>query len=514
MPERSATKLPFNVMLLIVLHVAIALPLAYFLNIWADEASTLYTTENGFLHAFQNAAANEKQAPLYFWIISVWRSLNESIFFARLFSIICAGVSIRLFAGLVARLLEPRSAFLATAFFALHPMLIWASLEIRVYALVILFSILLMGLFFDAFWTESHAKSQSTQRLETALFLIVAIVSLYTSYYLGFLLVGFFFALVVTKRWRQAGVFFGLAAVIGLALLPLAISFPSLLSAATGGFQPETNAIEGMRHLWHHAITYILPTDILSDDDPSVVSVVRTWVIRSVVVALGVLVLINRNTISRQTVGLGVISLSIGLCLFFAYLAVGPIYIALRHTSMLFAPLIVFLASLISDISAQWSDRAVKATSLAGGLLVLLSFSYALTNLYPNMTKRGDWARVGEFIEQNERPGQPVIVFTTFDALALPYHYKGVNRILPAEKFFHFAAEAPFGSPDSLRAETEFLISQIPSEAQLIWLAVNEKCISTAACIPLDNYLKANYTIEIEKEFYLERLYLLKRKSL
>ena len=32
---------------LIVLHLAIALPLAYRLNIWIDEGSTLHTTERG-----------------------------------------------------------------------------------------------------------------------------------------------------------------------------------------------------------------------------------------------------------------------------------------------------------------------------------------------------------------------------------------------------------------------------------------------------------------------------------
>ena len=39
-------------------------------------------------------------------------------------------------------------------------------------------------------------------------------------------------------------------------------------------------------------------------------------------------------------------------------------------------------------------------------------------------------------LEQRETANQPIIVFTTFDAIALSYNYKGANKILPDEKFF------------------------------------------------------------------------------
>ena len=79
---------------LIAVHLALALPLAWLLNIWADEASTLHTTQNGLAYAFRHAAADERQAPLYFWILGLWRDLNGSIFFARLFSLICVAAAI------------------------------------------------------------------------------------------------------------------------------------------------------------------------------------------------------------------------------------------------------------------------------------------------------------------------------------------------------------------------------------------------------------------------------------
>src|SRR2546430_3459509 len=112
----SKNRRALSVVPLIVLHLLIVLPLAYFLNVWADEASTLFTTQHGFWAAFQNAATDEKQAALYFWIMSLWRSIDGSIFFARLFSILCSLAAISAFAGFARRIFVARTAFLATAF--------------------------------------------------------------------------------------------------------------------------------------------------------------------------------------------------------------------------------------------------------------------------------------------------------------------------------------------------------------------------------------------------------------
>src|SRR5687768_10173062 len=93
-------------LIIIFLHLAIALPLSLQINIWADEASTLYTTQNGFFRAFQNLFTDEKQAPLYFLLLSLWRKINDSVFFARLFSVLFSLLSIIAFARLAQRIWE------------------------------------------------------------------------------------------------------------------------------------------------------------------------------------------------------------------------------------------------------------------------------------------------------------------------------------------------------------------------------------------------------------------------
>ncbi len=175
--------------------------------------------------------------------------------------------------------------------------------------------------------------------------------------------------------------------------------------------------------------------------------------------------------------------------------------------------MIIWLAYLISDLCSGVNERILRTLVVTAAAVVLAAFVYSTATLYPNATKRGDWARVGEFIEKNESPGQPIVVFTPFYALSLPYHYHGVNRILPDERYFdfHIYYAAP-GTPESLEPESQFVIAEIPADAEFIWLVLNEKCLASPACTSLQNHVAANYTIEIEKEFYLTKVYLLKRK--
>lgn len=510
-PESSGSA-RFGVWPLLLAHVLIALPLAYFLNVWADEASTLHTTQHGFVEAFRNAAANEKQAPLYFWVLSLWRSLNDSIFFARLFSIICSVAAIKLFAGLAARLFEPRAALLATAFFALHPFLIWASLEIRVYSLVILLSVLLMRLFLDAFTIDDQGASW---RREIP-FLVVALTALYTNYYLGFLLVGLFVALLMMKKWPAVRDYVLLMLVAGAAFVPMALSMVSQFAANTGGFQEPRSVVEGIRFLWHHFLTFVLPAGILFGDSDLAITTARLWIVRVALAFVAVLTVWRRSRLSRRTIttAAGVATIVCGLLA--AYFLLGADYIAIRHLSVLFAPLLIFIVLLLADLfdESESKTRLGRAAIGAGGILVLLSFAYSLTVLHPHMTKRGDWERIGVFIEQNEaQMGQPIVVFPAFEALALPYHYHGKNRVLPNARFFDFEPQAEFGSPDSRAREIEYVISAIPRDSEGLWLAVSEECIISETCRPLENFVLANYTIEIEKDFYLERLYLLRKKQ-
>jgi len=499
------------------LHLLIVLPLAYILNIWVDEASSLYTTEHGLFQAFRNVFADEKQAPLYFLLLSVWREISHSIFFARAFSVIFSLLAIKVFYGLARKLFDARAAGFITAVFAFHPFLIWASLEIRVYSLVVLLSALLLKLFLDGY-LEFHAESQSSQRRTQIFYVLTAIIALYTNYYLGFLLVGNFCALVVLRKWREARAYFLQMLVVGVSILPLLWAIKSQFAANTNRFQADKSLVVGLKFLWNHFLTFILPTELFPPEETTGISFIRIWLVRLVILAVVVLLVKNRKILDKKILAFGTICAVIFGFILLAYFLLGEIFVEIRHAAMLFAPLILFAGLIFQEILTREGRKGAKVQRfkpvfvISLSVLLIVFFSYSVYTLYPHLTKRGDWARVGAFLEQNEKPDQPIIVFTAFDAPALPYNYRGVNKILPDEKFFDWEFEAPAGSPDSWRRQTEFIISEIPPAAQEIWLLTNEKCAVKDACRPLENYVEANYTIIEEKDFYKEKVRLLRKK--
>ena len=499
-------------LILIFLHLAIALPLAYSVNIWADEASTLYTTQNGFVRAFQNLFTDEKQAPLYFLLLSLWRKINDSVFFARLFSVIFSLFSIVAFSRLAQRIWEEKTALFLTALFALHPYLVWASLEIRLYSLIIFITCLLFSFFYDGFLDDEivfrssgeGAKAQSRAR---NFYVLTAVAALYTNYYLGFLLVGAFAALLVVRRFEQAKSYFLRMLIVGVAILPLFYIISLQFSDRVATFQAEKSLLEGARILWNHFLTFALPTEIYSPEESTAFSFLRLWIVRASMLASLIVLIKNKfKDLDKTSGAFGTIAAVCGAFFLFVYFQLGAMYVEIRHAAVYFVAIFVFVAALLVKILP-------RKTWIFAAVLYFVFFAYAIAAMYPNLTKRGDWARVAAFIAQNEKPGQPIVLMPAYDALALPFYYQGANKILPDERYFSFFTEAEPGSVNAFRTQIEFVTSEIPPDAAEIWLLTDENCaVGQASCEPLENFVAANYTIVLEKDFYKEKVRLLRRK--
>ncbi|MET0753973.1 MAG: hypothetical protein ABWZ66_11390, partial [Pyrinomonadaceae bacterium] len=349
-------------------------------------------------------------------------------------------------------------------------------------------------------------------------FVLTAIVALYTNYYLGFSLVGCFVALLVLRRWTEAKSYFMQMLFVSLAILPLLWIIQRQFSVRVTAFHAERWLFEGLSVFWNHFLTFVLPTEIFPTEEVSVFSIVRIWIVRIAIVAVLAITVKNRGkNLDEKVFAFGTITAVIVAFLLFIYFQLGHGYVEIRHASVFFVPFILFVASVLARISPQRHGDTEKNKRyylpVAFAVLVAIFFSYSLFALYPKMAKRGDWARVGAFIEQNEKPNQPIVVFQAYDAIALPYHYKGANRILPDEKFFAFEAEDKSGSAVSFRGQIDFIISKIPRDAEEIWLLTNEKCAVGEACLPLENFVRSDYTIVQEKNFFAERVRLLRRKA-
>lgn len=490
------------IFILIFLHLAVAVPLALKLNIWVDEASTLYTTKNGFFQAFSNLFSDEKQAPLYFLLMSLWRKINDSIFFARLFSIICSLLAIFSFSHLARKIWEEKTAFFLTAIFALHPYLFWASLEIRLYSFIILITCLLFSFFIDGYLNDeaNYKKAQ-------IFYVLTAIVALYTNYYLGFPLVGAFFALLILRRWQAAKSYFMQMLIVGVAILPLFYIIHLQFADRIVTFQEEKSLAEGVRNIWHHFLIFVLPTEIYPPKELTSFSLFRLWFMRFAVLAVFIWLAKNRfRDLDKNIIAFGTIFVVCGLFFLFVYFQLGVGYVEIRHSAVFFAALFIFVSAILVKIlpKKSWIFVAV---------FYAIFFIYGIYAMYPNFTKRGDWARVAAFIEQNEKPNQPIISFPVYETIALPNYYKGINQIFPDEKFFSFFAEYKDDSPLAYSEQIKFVISEIPPQAEEIWLLTAENCDVGRACEPLENFINTHYTIVEEKDFYKEKVRLLRKKK-
>jgi uncharacterized membrane protein len=495
--------------LLVILHAAIALPLAFILNIWTDEASTLHTTKNGFFQTFQNVFADEKQAPLYFLFLSLWRVVSDSVIFARLPSVIFSVLAIKFFYDLTCKFLDEKAARFVCFFFAVHPYLIWASTEIRVYSLIILISVLLLNFITDGYASseDEDAKKRKKARIW---FMALAVVALYTNYYLGFLLVGGFVGLLITKRFSAARDYFARMIFVGIAFAPLFWVFTRQFADNADDFIETKLIVVGAIVILDQLRDFVFPIQLSSVADSSVVSVIRLCFLGLSAAAIVFFFFKNKfRPVDEKVLLSGAFVLTASVFLLAAYLALGSAYLAPRHFSVLFAPVFLFASVLIGN-SLPRKITIVFVVAFA----VLFPYSQ-IYKQFPNLSKRGDWARVARFIELNEKPNQPIIVFRNYDALSLPVYYKGVNRILPDEKFFAWSQEDDLTSENAFRLQTEYIISRIPTDAEEIWLATEEICHfekTKAACRLLENYVEANYTIVETKEFYKEKVYLLRKK--
>lgn len=485
------------VWLFIAAHLAIALPLAWQLNLWLDEAWSLKTTAD-FSRIWTRAVFGERQAPVYFFLLGAWRAVGDSLFVARLFSIFCAAAAIFVFDCLAKRILPENYNSYATAFFAVHPFLIFVALEVRVYALAVLLSALLL-----LFWHRGFVGGDNRRARLWHVFL--SVFAVYTYYYLGFLLVANAAALVVLHRWKSLQSYLLQMAVVAAGIVPLLFVIRLQFSVNAGYVRPDSSVIEGVRLVWQHFLNFVFPAEW----QPS--AIFRLWLVRiAVAILIFVLIKNKRGVLSAKTISLGAITAVCAAFFFVVYYLLGAVYLEIRHVAPLFVPATLFAASLLFD-AARGRRRLVL-------IAVLLAFFYAasLAADYAPLAKRGDWARIAQFIEANEAASEPIVVFRIYDELPLSFYYRGKNEIvLKGAPHEPFGAENAPKSAERWRRQIETIIGAIPADHRRLWLVTEETCDDAKTmieCQPLEDFVQENYVVERTEFFYTRKLRLLRRK--
>jgi len=482
------------VRLCLILNLAITFFLSFRLNLWLDEAYTLHTTGQGFWHALQQATYFELQPPLYFVLLSLWRKLNSTIFFARLPSVICIALTIKVVAALSKRFLREINSAWVVACVASSPFMIWAAVEMRVYALVILMSGLLLLLFYDGFLEEpSHHPSRW-------LYVLVSIVALYTQYYVGFLLLANACALLVLRRWRSLAWYLAGMGIVTISLAPVVNIILYQVSTHVLGDSVRLTVWGSVAHIYWVIHEYVLPVDWAP------LYFLRRWLLRLGLLTL-VLLVITKYRVTANRIAIWTIALSLTLALIVVQRLTAAGLVEARHTAALFLPITLAGFSLVKTV-------AQRKLVLAWIFLVLIFNGTTLFGRYTVLAKNGDWIRVAAHISTFEKPGQPVLVFQASSALSLAQYYKGQNLLVPVPNEPAITSNySPVGRPVDVSRIAEAF--KPVSESLEVWLVTDwtrgfrDDGIDDPI---LNDFVRRKYSVETETKFYKSKVFLLRLK--
>lgn len=479
---------------IIAAHLALALPLAAWLNIWEDEAYSLVTTSRGVHSAIGLALREELQPPLYFAALALWRrAVGESIFAARLLSVVLAVLTICITAGLSRRYLPGRHPGWLASAVAFNPFLVWAALEIRVYAAAVLLSGLLLRFYHDGF------AAVEPRRRARVWFAVTAVAALYTQYYLGFLLAALAVPLLVRRNWPGLRRYLAAMSVAAAGFAPVACLLPWQFCQHTGDVREAVTAWHAVRHVVSLAAQHL--TDA---PGPRLLDLMLSGAWAAVA---GAFACRQRPPHRRPLQALSIATVALAACLMLLTPVVGTGLVARRHAAVLFLPTVV--------TAFGWIATGPRKALWGAAVFSLCLHAATLADTYRPLAKRGDWQRVTQYIMQQEQPRQPILVFRASRIWPLEYYYRGVNRLVPIPPQ---AGAEQFSPRSQVLTDEEQIATAIASaepDPRAIWLITSGAKTYLGVDFRgdiLDRYVSRHFDVVLERQFYQSQVKLLRRK--
>jgi hypothetical protein len=479
------------------LHWLLAIFLAYTLNIWADEASSLASTDGSLIDSARQSIRFEWQPPGYFAALWLWRQAHHSILWARVFSMVCTSAAIGVFLSVAQRIANERSKwpYLATLVLAVHPYLIFAATEIRLYGLAILLSILQFDLFLRTYVEED--------KIDPWQILLVSIASLYVNILLGLTLAAQWLTLAIIGRTKQTRQYFSILAATLLAYLPmLLLQWQSVKDKDVPG--TAMNVPTSFAFIASSILYSVAPV-------PRLESTQWLRVTLGLILLTGVVWLVRerwKQIAARQR------QVWIYLVATGTLLAVFLVAAQLRANPRYTYPIV-----LVSLLAWGKLTDLIRSPRLAISIwMVSLVFCIAtLITTYASLCKTGDWIRVAQFLESRQEADQPIVVFTSEIDTILKHYYRGPNQLIPVpgpQRMDRFRY-ADFDIPSEQAVQD--LLQPILSQVNTCWLVINEAAIRRSPTQYhqeyLIKYLSQEFAIAESVEFVDSKVIRLERTS-
>jgi 4-amino-4-deoxy-L-arabinose transferase-like glycosyltransferase len=388
--------------LLIIAYLLLTIPLAYELNLGGDEGYTLESTSGNFGTTFERAVGFEGQAPLYFLFLNIWRNLNDSIFFARIFSLLAILGAVLLFINLLEVYLKNKNIIWYALLFAFNPLTIWAALEIRLYALLVFLSTLVLSIFIR------RVDPNSRPYIRIA-FITSSIIGIYTQYYFFILPATLITIFILKNGIKKSRTFLVDFVIILLFCFPIPILAANQLQRFP---QREINLsgfLLGVKKLLQYQEQIFLPIGKINNN------ALGRYLIRAAFFSIIISVIYNYHK--------NKIKIFNSFNMFPFYIIISGLIFAIstsifirlellniRHLIYLLPAWILLLSLIIST-----SNNKYKKYILI--IIPFVVYCFALFNEYHSMAKNGDYKRVSNYIMKHECRGQRIFIFPNTEYL-------------------------------------------------------------------------------------------------
>ena len=389
------------------------------LVIWNDEAYSLTTTSNSLLKVIHLSYNFEGQPPVYFVVLTLWRKISSEIFFARLLSIVFTLLAAFLLNSTLKIIFKKIYSRWVIVLFLLNPFVVWASVEIRTYSLLIFLSMVSIYLFYRIYYYKNDFKYK-------LIFVLVCIIGTYTQYFFVFVVVTFSVILLISKGWRTFFRFCGMAIPIALLFLPnlLFIGKEASIHQNIG----TNNSLSAVIHQ-----IYFAAEELLMDLSYIPFGRYGRWIGRlllGILIFLSILKLSKKKIFDTQNEHWRIIEIMISIVILFLTFSsvfyITNIYFNIRYLAAVFP----FIALIYITINAY---GRTFSTVIYG--LIAAFFIFILIETYqPPYIKTYNSKLIANYVERIEQPDEPIFFYAKTIALPFGFYYDGINNLHPLPK--------------------------------------------------------------------------------
>ena len=376
-------------------------------SLWFDESlSALFASEP---FAWSIRAMLEEglhHSPLYYVLLRPFAAFGFSEFSLRFLSAALGVLTIPLLAQLGRLTVGSEAGLLAAFLLAINPFHVWYSQEARMYTLLVVASI---GAMFFLARNLQSAKLQNW--LGLALFVSMGINAHHFAFFIP--LIQFtFIVLSLRRNYRLLRPWVVSQLMAGLSLAPWVIT---VLDWGHFYFSSASNRpvawLDPLKTLWNFGLGY---TETVT---PGIVILLSVF---AILLAFGAFSIAQSDV--RQLLLLWlllppVVTFSLSLRL--------PMYLD-RYLSVAFPPFLLLVSAGIYHLRRPVL-RFVIGTVVTGAMLTGLYQVYYDTSVY----SRTDWRGVGQYLEDNARPGDVIAPWYYQYLIPLTFYYHGQLEISP-----------------------------------------------------------------------------------